>query len=232
MIPLKDNVPTRTLPIITVSLIFVNILIFLWQRLLLQGQAGDVLFKYYGFVPHEFILSIMTRWSLIPYNIMTLFTSMFLHGGFFHLVGNMLYLWIFGNNIEDAMGHMKFIIFYLFSGITAAGFQCFYDPSSSVPMIGASGAISGVLGAYLVLYPYARIKTLFIIIIFIKIIEIPAILLLTIWFFIQVLHSTSTEGVAWYAHIGGFVFGLVLIKVFARQSTAGKVLRVKRPPRR
>ncbi|MBA4390182.1 MAG: rhomboid family intramembrane serine protease [Syntrophus sp. (in: bacteria)] len=230
MIPLKDNVPTRTLPIITVSLIFVNILIFLWQGLVLQGQAGEALYGYYGFVPHEFMVSVMTRWNLLPYNIMTLFTSMFLHGGFFHLAGNMLYLWIFGNNVEDAMGHTKFILFYVFSGLIAAGFQVFYDPLSTIPMIGASGAISGVLGAYLVLYPYARIKTLLIIIIFIKIVELPAMLLLTIWFFMQVVYSTSTEGVAWYAHIGGFIFGLLLVKVFAGKSI-GKAPRVKKPSR-
>jgi membrane associated rhomboid family serine protease len=228
VIPLKDNVPTRTLPIITVSLIFVNILIFLWQKLVLQGQADNTLFGYYGFVPREFIVSITTRWDLIPYNIMTLFTSMFLHGGILHLAGNMLYLWVFGGSIEDAMGHLKFILFYLLSGLIAAGFQLFYDPSSTIPMIGASGAISGVLGAYLILYPLARIKTLFIIIILIKILEPPAMLFLTIWFFIQVYYSTSTDGVAWYAHIGGFIFGLLLVKVFAWKSTS-KPRRVKKP---
>ncbi len=218
MIPLKDNIPTRTLPIIAVGFIFVNILIFLWQRFVLPGNASELVYKYYGFVPHEFTVSLTTQWTLIPYNVMTMFTSMFLHGGFLHLAGNMLYLWIFGNNVEDALGHMKFIIFYLVSGLVAAGFQLFYDPSSNVPMIGASGAISGVLGAYLVLYPYARIKTLLIIIVFIKVIELPAVLLLTIWFFMQVLYSTSMDGVAWYAHIGGFIFGLLTVKLFAGKS--------------
>jgi membrane associated rhomboid family serine protease len=130
----------------------------------------------------------------------------------------MLYLWIFGNNVEDALGHMRFIFFYLVSGLVAAAFQFSNDPSSSVPMIGASGAISGVLGAYLVLYPYARIKTLLIIFIFFKVIELPAILLLTVWFLIQVFYSTSMEGVAWFAHIGGFIFGLLTIKLFVRKS--------------
>lgn len=129
----------------------------------------------------------------------------------------MLYLWIFGNNIEDAMGHGRFIFFYLLAGIVAAFAQLLYDPASTIPMIGASGAVSGVLGAYLVLYPFARIKTLLFIIIFIKIVELPAIVLLTIWFFMQVLYS-SLEGVAWYAHIGGFIFGLVMIKLFSRKS--------------
>ena len=160
--------------------------------------------------------SASSRLDLVPYNVMTIFTSMFLHGGFFHLGGNMLYLWIFGNNIEDSTGHGRFILFYLLAGIAAAFAQLFYDPTSNIPMIGASGAVSGVLGAYLVLYPYARIKTLLFIIIFIKIVELPAIVLLTIWFFMQVLYS-GMEGVAWYAHIGGFVFGLIMIKLFSRK---------------
>jgi membrane associated rhomboid family serine protease len=218
VIPLKDNVPTRTVPIIAVSFIFVNILIFLWQRFTLQSAASEQIYRYYGFVPHELIVSLTSQWTLVPYNVMTIFTSMFLHGGFLHLAGNMLYLWIFGNNIEDALGHVRFIFFYVVSGIIAAAFQFLYDPSSNVPMIGASGAISGVLGAYLVLYPYARIKTLLIIIIFFKVVELPAILLLTIWFFMQVLYSTSMDGVAWYAHIGGFIFGLLTAKLFVRKS--------------
>jgi membrane associated rhomboid family serine protease len=214
VIPLRDNVPTRTLPIIAVSLIFVNVLIFLWQRLVLPGNESELVYKYYGFVPHELTISLTTQWTLIPYNIMTMFTSMFLHGGFLHLAGNMLYLWIFGNNIEDAFGHTRFIFFYILSGLVAVVFQLSYDPSSGTPMIGASGAISGVLGAYLVLYPYARIKTL----VFFFIVELPAILLLTIWFFMQVIYSTSMNGVAWYAHIGGFIFGLVTAKLFIRKS--------------
>jgi membrane associated rhomboid family serine protease len=218
VIPLKDNVPTRTLPIIAVSFIFVNILIFLWQRFILQNNASELIYRYYGFVPHELTISLTAQWTLLPYNIMTIFTSMFLHGGFLHLAGNMLYLWIFGNNVEDALGHLRFIFFYIVSGLIAAAFQFLYDPSSNVPMIGASGAISGVLGAYLVLYPYARIKTLLIIIIFIKVIELPAILLLTIWFFMQVLYSTNMDGVAWYAHIGGFIFGLLTARLLVRKS--------------
>jgi membrane associated rhomboid family serine protease len=216
MIPLRDNIATRTFPIITVSIIFVNILIFLWMRFTLTGIEGQTVYKYYGLVPKEFMTALHARWDLAPYNVMTIFSSMFLHGGFFHLGGNMLYLWIFGNNIEDAMGHGRFIAFYILAGIVAALAQLLYDPASNIPMVGASGAVSGILGAYLVLYPYARIKTLLFIIIFIKIVELPAIVLLTIWFFMQVLYS-QLEGVAWYAHIGGFVFGLVVIKLFSRK---------------
>src|SRR5512137_1032613 len=156
MIPLRDNIATRTFPIITVSIIFVNILIFLWMRFTLTGMEGQSVYKYYGLVPREFMTALHARWDLAPYNVMTVFSSMFLHGGFFHLGGNMLYLWIFGNNIEDAMGHGRFIIFYILAGIVAAFAQLLYDPASNIPMIGASGAVSGILGAYLVLYPYAR----------------------------------------------------------------------------
>jgi membrane associated rhomboid family serine protease len=216
MIPIRDNIATRTFPIITVSIIFVNILIFLWMRLTLTGMEGQTVYKYYGLVPKEFMTSVSSRLDLVPYNVMTVFSSMFLHGGFIHLGGNMLYLWIFGNNIEDVMGHRRFIFFYLLAGIVAAFAQLLYDPISNIPMIGASGAVSGVLGAYLVLYPFAKIKTLLFIVIFIKIVELPAIVLLTIWFFMQVLYS-SLEGVAWYAHIGGFVFGLIMIKLFSRK---------------
>ena len=219
MIPLKDNIPTRTIPIITATLVFVNILIFLWQSFYLRQQASIAIYHQYGLVPREFISAFTGRWDLIPLNVGTLFTSMFLHGGFFHLAGNMLFLWIFGNNIEDALGHMRFIFFYVLSGLAAAASQLLYDPSSTIPMIGASGAISGVLGAYLLLYPFARIKTLLIIIIFIKIIDMPAVILLTLWFLMQVLYSMNVEGgVAWYAHIGGFIFGLIAVKIFEPSS--------------
>jgi len=213
MIPIKDNIPTRIKPIITISLIFVNISIYLYQLFALGLAERQNLYKYYGLIPKEFYLSFYTNYELIPYNLMTIFTSMFLHGGFMHLGGNMLYLWIFGNNIEDSMGHKRFIFFYFLSGTVAATFQLFYDPLSEIPMIGASGAVSGILGSYLLLFPYARIKTMIFIFIFIKIVELPAIILLTLWFFMQVLFS-HTEGIAWYAHIGGFVFGLLTIKLF------------------
>jgi len=218
MIPLKDNIPTHIKPIITTSLIFVNILIFLWQRLLLTPVEGNKIYNYYGLIPHDFFVAMAGRHELFPYNLLTVFTSMFLHGGFLHLAGNMLYLWIFGNNIEDSMGHRRFVLFYLCSGVAAAIFQLLYDPSSIVPMIGASGAVSGILGAYLVLLPHARIKTIIFIFIFIKIIELPAVLLLTIWFFMQLLLSQG-EGVAWYAHIGGFIFGLITINMFKQKNT-------------
>ncbi len=215
MIPLKDNIPTRTVPIITVGIIVVNISIFIWESLLFPEEREQV-FRYFGLIPRELTVALGSRMELLPYNVITIFTSMFLHGGLLHLLGNMLYLWIFGNNIEDSLGHGRFLYFYLLSGLFAALAQYLYDPMSNVPMIGASGAVSGVLGAYLVLYPTARVITLVFIFIFIKIIELPALIFLTFWFFMQFLYS-NIEGVAWYAHIGGFLFGLVVAKPFAKR---------------
>ncbi|MDR2018148.1 MAG: rhomboid family intramembrane serine protease [Syntrophobacterales bacterium] len=185
------------------------------QKLYLHGHADEEVYRYLGLVPKEFIAAFRSRWDLIPYNMLTLFTSMFLHGGILHIGGNMLYLAIFGNNVEDAFGHMRFLFFYIVSGLIAATFQIFYDPGSAVPMIGASGAVAGVLGSYLVLFPLARVKTILFIVIFIKIVEIPAIILLTVWFIMQVLLSYGGEGVAWYAHIGGFIFGLVTARLLS-----------------
>jgi membrane associated rhomboid family serine protease len=216
MIPIKDNVPTRTFPIITTAIIFVNILIFLWQKLAISPSEAEIIIRSYGLVPGELSAALSSRLDLLPYNLLTVFTSMFLHGGFLHIGGNMLYLFIFGNNVEDAMGHRRFLFFYLLSGVIAAFFQFFYDPSSATPMIGASGAVSGILGAYLVLFPYAKVVTVLIIFILIKVVELPAILFLTMWFLMQLLFSTG-EGVAWYAHIGGFIFGLATIRIFAQK---------------
>ena len=146
---------------------------------------------------------------------------MFLHGGFLHLIGNMLYLWIFGNNIEDTLGHFRFLIFYLLVGLSAALIQVLSDPQSTTPMIGASGAVAGILGAYLLLFPQARILTLMFIFIFIRMIRIPALIVLGFWFLVQLLSITSgyETGVAFFAHIGGFVAGLILVKVFQPQKT-------------
>jgi membrane associated rhomboid family serine protease len=151
---------------------------------------------------------------------LTLFTSMFMHGGLFHIFGNMLYLWIFGNNIEDRLGHFRFIFFYLFCGIAAAMSHALVAPSSTVPMIGASGAISGVLGAYLLLFPYARIHTIIFLGFFVQTIRIPALIVIGFWAIIQLLSGLTAQGIqsqggiAWFAHVGGFVAGLVTIKLW------------------
>ena len=214
MIPLKDNVPTRTFPIITITIVLVNILVFLRSLMLTDGLGRHVV-QAYALIPKELLVAATARPDLLPYNILTIFTSMFLHGGILHLGGNMLYLWIFGKNVEDATGHSRFILFYLFSGVAAALVQCSVDPGSTVPMIGASGAVSGILGAYLLLYPRARVKTLIFIFLFITTVDIPAMVLLSLWFFVQIIFSHG-QGVAWFAHIGGFLFGLVTIKLFTR----------------
>ncbi|MBM7854822.1 membrane associated rhomboid family serine protease [Desulfohalotomaculum tongense] len=169
------------------------------------------------------------NYAVVPYHLLDIYgpvemvsrltTTMFLHGGWFHLLGNMLYLWIFGDNVEDRMGHGRFLIFYLFTGYIATLTHVYSMPHSTVPMVGASGAIAGVLGAYLVLYPRARVLTLLPIGIFINIIRIPAVLFLGFWFFLQVINqvtvsSASTQSVAWWAHIGGFLTGAVLVRFF------------------
>lgn len=213
MIPLKDNVPTRSFPIITISLVLVNILIFLWSWTQPGEYLENFLFKYYALNPAELLTSLTARPNLLPYNLLTIFTSMFLHGGILHVAGNMLYLWIFGNNVEDSMGRFRFLLFYLLAGLVAALVQFSFDPTSSIPMVGASGAVSGILGAYLILFPRARVKTLIFIFIFITTVDIPAMLLLSIWFFFQIAFSYS-QGVAWFAHIGGFIFGVICAKIF------------------
>jgi membrane associated rhomboid family serine protease len=212
VIPLRDNVPTRTAPIITISLILVNIMVFVWSLTLSEEVERLLVFKY-ALVPRELLVSVTSRPDLLAYNGLTIFTSMFLHGGFLHVAGNMLYLWIFGNNVEDAIGHGRFLVFYFLAGLVAALVQFSVDPASALPMVGASGAVSGVLGAYLLLFPRAKVKTLIFIFIFITTVDIPAMVLLTVWFLIQILFSQG-QGVAWFAHIGGFVFGLITVKIF------------------
>jgi membrane associated rhomboid family serine protease len=221
MLPLKDNVRTRTFPIITIGIVLVNIFIFGWSLTLPAGLERSLVDKY-ALIPRDLMVALTSRIDLLPYNVMTIFTSMFIHGGFLHICGNMLYLWIFGKNVEDAAGHMRFAVFYLLSGIAAALVQYSFDPSSPVPMVGASGAISGVLGAYLILFPRAKVKTLIFVFLFITTIDIPAMLLLTVWFFVQIAFSHG-QGVAWFAHIGGFVFGMLTVKMFARGRQRARV---------
>jgi membrane associated rhomboid family serine protease len=218
MIPIKDKNPTDIFPVVTILIIFANVMIFIFQ--LTQGAAkGNQLVLELGMIPKEITqMENLPKSEMVP-PLLTIFTSMFLHGGFLHLIGNMLYLWIFGNNIEDAMGHFKFIAFYIICGLAATFAHILSAPSSAIPTIGASGAIAGILGAYLLLYPKARILTVIPIFYFIRIVELPAIVVLGFWFIIQVLRGmggTATGGgVAWFAHIGGFVAGLALIKLFA-----------------
>ena len=222
-IPLKDDNPTSRIPYITVIFIALNAAVFFYQ---LFSPLGLQYFVYkMGAIPYEIThfkaLSLFMMDSREPLSRLspplTLIVSMFMHGGIFHLVFNMLYLWIFGNNIEDFLGPIRFIAFYILSGLGASLTHILFHPNSQVPMIGASGAIAGILGAYLILYPQARVLTLVFLFFFIRIIAIPAAFVLGIWILIQVLNVGAGGGVAWFAHIGGFLIGIALIKVFTKR---------------
>jgi membrane associated rhomboid family serine protease len=234
--PLKDNIPTDRFPVVTVTLIALNVIAYLfWQQ-------GGLSFGDPTAGNHHYACNLVD-YAQIPYEIthpgeqvgaegcptptaptwLTLFTSMFMHGGLLHLGGNMLFLWIFGNNVEDSMGPVKFVVFYLAAGLAATAGQVLVHPNATVPSIGASGAVAGVLGGYILLFPRARVVTVIFIVFFFTIIELPAILILGFWFVQQVLFGyfdlntggTSEGGVAYFAHIGGFAFGLIAIKLFA-----------------
>jgi membrane associated rhomboid family serine protease len=219
MIPLGDDNPSQLRPVVTVSLIVVCTLVFLWQ--LGHGpEAGQGLVLAYGLVPSVLfgINSLPPELAVVP-PALTVVTSMFLHGGWLHLIGNMLYLWIFGDNVEDSMGHGRFIVFYLLCGTVAALMQAIPDPHSELPMIGASGAISGVLGAYLVQFPRASVRVA-VVFVFITITRMPAAVVLGLWFVLQALHGLFSGdaggGVAFRAHIFGFLAGMALVRLFRR----------------
>ncbi len=213
MIPIKDENPTNIFPFITISIIFINIILFSYQISL--GANGNKLVLQLGAIPYEIthFRDIFPPSPILPP--LTLFSAMFIHGGLLHLGGNMLFLWIFGNNVEDYLGHIKFLFFYLISGVVASLFHILTQPTSTVPMIGASGAIAGVLGAYFILFPYARILTLVFFFFFMTTVRIPAVVFIGLWFVLQVLSLNSGGGIAWYAHIGGFLTGVMLVSFFA-----------------
>ncbi len=215
MIPFKDDNPTRHFPLMTITLIALNTAIFIVQMLLpLDHQKVALAF---GAIPH-FLLTFQTVQPIHP--VFTVFTSMFMHGGFLHLGTNMLFLWIFGNNIEDELGYTRFVIFYFFCGFIAAYAHALSNPVSTIPMIGASGAVSGILGAYLLLFPRARVHTLIFLGFFIQVVRLPAMLVIGFWMVLQLINGLMSKGaamnsgVAWFAHIGGFIAGLLTIKFF------------------
>lgn len=215
MIPFKDDNPTRTFPYVTILLIILNCIAFIWE---ITSHLGIQRIAYYfGAIPNNLISFNITQ-PVHP--IVSIFTSMFLHGGFFHIGGNMLYLWIFGNNIEDSLGHLRFLIFYLFSGVFAAYAHAITNTESLIPMIGASGAVSGVLGAYILLYPKAKVFTIIFFGFFWQIIKLPAFVVIGFWAVIQFISGLISigfdqqGGVAWFAHIGGFLIGLITIKLW------------------
>jgi membrane associated rhomboid family serine protease len=221
MIPLKDNIPTRRLPVVTWGIIGINLYVFV-KGFLLGPWASQRVIMYYGMIPCGLTGNCEIVGRAFSSEV-TLFTSMFVHAGFFHFAGNMLYLWIFGNNVEDSMGKVRFASFYLLCGFGAALAQTLRNPVSRIPMVGASGAVSGILGAYLLLFPHARVLTLIPLGFFTQLAEIPALIVLGFWILVQVFNGLLTfnfegGGVAWFAHIGGFAGGMVLIGVFKNRN--------------
>lgn len=223
MIPLHDDNPTTLRPVVTITLIVLCIVVFLWQVSLPERAAFAATIGY-GAIPAVLFgqAHLPPALEAVP-PFVTLLTSMFLHGGWLHIIGNMLYLWTFGNNVEDSMGHGRFIIFYVLCGVVAALAHALQDVQSTVPMIGASGAISGVLAAYLLLYPRARILVLVWLGFFVTTVRVPAMIVLGFWILLQVINLTLAAasddpgGVAWMAHVGGFAAGLVLLPVFKKR---------------
>jgi membrane associated rhomboid family serine protease len=212
MIPLRDIIPSRTFPFVTITIIVLNALAFFLELSFDPQQLKQFLYVY-GVVPGDF-------------HVPTLITSMFLHGGWMHILGNMWYLWIFGDNVEDRFGHFGFVIFYLLCGIVAAGGQIVMNSSSMLPTIGASGAIAGVMGAYFIMYPQSRVLTLVPIVFYIEIIELPAIVLLGFWFLMQLFNAGAVAatagtggGVAFAAHVAGFLLGMAGAFVLRRRDT-------------
>jgi membrane associated rhomboid family serine protease len=243
MIPLKDNIPTDRTPYVTIALIILNTLIyFVLQKGGIFSGPSDTGVTHYGAIPYE-ITHLGKHCDITavgeiacegqpgvtgsapdqPATLLTIFSAMFMHGSILHLGGNMLFLWIFGNNVEDAMGHVKFVAFYLLGGLAAIATQVLVEHNAAVPTIGASGAVAAVLGGYILLYPRARVVTVIFIIFFFTILELPALLILGFWFLQQVVFGAygvanptgGGGGVAYFAHIGGFAFGLLAIKLFA-----------------
>ncbi|TVM03382.1 MAG: rhomboid family intramembrane serine protease [Candidatus Brocadia sp. WS118] len=220
MIPIRDRNPSGTFHFVTVSIILANVLVFLIE-LSLGARLDSFLFQF-GVVPVKVAYSSDIPDATFLNTYFPFLSYMFLHGGFIHLIGNMWYLWIFGDNIEDRLGRFKFIIFYFICGIGSAMVHVYFNSQSGIPCIGASGAIAGVLGAYMVTFPKARILVILPLFIIWEIIELPAIIVLGFWFLIQFFSGAATissahgGGVAWWAHIGGFVIGIILIKVFPK----------------
>ncbi|HEY7520734.1 MAG TPA: rhomboid family intramembrane serine protease [Methylomirabilota bacterium] len=229
MIPLRDDVPSRSVPIVTFALIGLNVAAYIYQLSLGLAvdpggrAAAEAFIVEFGATPCRLTATCDRGDFPSPY--VTIFTSMFLHGSPLHVGGNMLYLWIFGDNVEDMLGHGRFLVFYLLSGVAAATAQTITSPASTIPMIGASGAVSGVLGAYLLLFPYATILTLMIFGFFIRTVHIPALIVLGFWIVLQLINGWltvsvsamgrgETGGVAWFAHIGGFLGGMLLLLLF------------------
>jgi rhomboid family protein len=235
MIPVGDSVPSRSWPMVTWGLIGINVWMFLYEVLL--GPELEAFVRVWGFVPARyFVLAEVAPWDWAG-RYLPLLTSMFLHGGWGHLLGNMVYLWIFGDNVEDRLGHLRYLAFYLLTGVAAALAQGYLYPDSTLPTVGASGAISGVLGAFFVMFPFARVYTLVPFLFFFPVMQLPAAVYLGFWFLMQLMSGTvaltlasDAGGVAWWAHVGGFVVGIVLAPLLRRRQSYPRVWRDEYAP--
>ena len=238
MLPLKDNIPAKNFPYVNIGLILINSVFFIYQ--ISYGHEIDQLIFSLGFIPARFFAQQGENF-LSPTGFLPVFSSMFLHANLIHLISNMWMLWIFGDNVEDCMGHGRYFLFFILCGIASVFAQAISNPQSTLPMVGASGAISGVLGAYLLTYPHARILTLVPIVIFFYIIELPAYFFLGFWFVLQLIQGslyslnapeTVGGGVAWWAHVGGFASGVLLLQVFRCKDWQRPEVQPKRSIRR
>ncbi|MGI6649210.1 MAG: rhomboid family intramembrane serine protease [Bacillota bacterium] len=226
MIPLRDCLRPKRTPYVNMALILSTTLVFLWEAIYLSSFERMELAHVYGLIPLRISLALEEPGLLLTAGL-TFFSSIFLHSGWLHLIGNMLYLWIFGDNVEDRLGHARYFFFYLAAGALGGAAQVYSDPYLPIPVVGASGAIAGVLGAYLLSFPQAKIKTLIILFIIVRIVQIPAIWFILIWFGLQLVSGLSpqVEGVAqvaWWAHIGGFIGGIILLWLMRPKSIEGE----------
>ena len=223
MIPIRDTTPIKTVPVVNNTIIGINVVFFLVQ--LAQGPAQDHFVYLYGLVQAKFTVPQVSAYFSLGQRVISLFTFMFLHGGFMHLIGNMWSLYIFGDNVEDRLGSFRYIIFYLICGMASGLTQLFFNANSNIPTIGASGAIAGVMGAYLILYPRSKILTLIPIIIIPWFVEIPAYFFIGFWFILQLVNAAASQagagGIAWWAHIGGFIFGILFLKLALKIPSTG-----------
>ncbi len=230
MIPIRDTTPSKNVPVVNNVLIAVNVVIFLYQ--LMQGPAADRFIFTYGLVPARYTVGRLAEHFTLAQQAFSWLSFMFLHGGFMHLLGNMWTLYIFGDNVEDRLGPLRYLVFYLLCGITSGIAHVTLNMHSTAPTIGASGAIAGVMGAYFLLYPKSKILTLIPIIIIPWFVEIPAFFFLGIWFLMQFLNATASAGagggIAWWAHIGGFIFGMLFLKLFEALPNVGATRQVRR----
>lgn len=234
MIPVRNTIPSQNYPVVNNVIIAVNILFFLLQ--MTMGSGIDRFFYVYGLVPARYSVPHVSSYFSLWQQVISFFTFMFIHGGFWHLLGNMWSLYIFGNNVEDRLGHLRYLIFYLLCGLASGLAHLLLNLNSNVPTLGASGAIAGVMGAFFLLYPWSRILTLIPIIFIPWFVEIPAFFFLGIWFLIQMLNAAGVDGgsggIAWWAHIGGFVAGMVFLKLFQAFPGVGAVDAVSRITKR